>query len=409
MKARGVALLAATVSVLAIIAATAVAKPLYGVVPQNGGLPSAADLEKMPKAGIGSIRLILHWGSIESTPGEYAWATPDAMVREATNRGIQPLFFLYGTPDWAAQADGRSCSGDACSIMAPASDQTRDAFARFATAAVERYGPGGDFWQDPLGPVSREPDPRGAVVGPVPCGVVIPCPPTGPPPVPPGPPPPPTEPPCQCEEPSPLRKWQLWNEQNSPKYFGPQVNVARYGKMVKTVSAAIKGVDPGAEVILGGMWGPGSARKQVLPVKPYLKRLYKIGGIAKSFDSFGVHPYASTVARSVDRIELVRKQARRAGDRKVGTWITEMGWAAGGPPKNPYVKGLQGQARLLSRALSKFSRRARSFRLEGVFWYSWRDLPGGSSICDWCGHAGLRAKDGSAKPAWKAFARLARS
>jgi hypothetical protein len=49
----------------------------------------------------------------------------------------------------------------------------------------------------------------------------------------------------------------------------------------------------------------------------------------------------------------------------------------------------------------------RAFRLRGVFWYSWRDKDGGDQICAWCGHAGLRNADGSAKPAWDAFVKVA--
>jgi hypothetical protein len=52
-------------------------------------------------------------------------------------------------------------------------------------------------------------------------------------------------------------------------------------------------------------------------------------------------------------------------------------------------------------------RKRRAFRLRGVFWYSWRDTVGGDQICAWCGHAGLRNGDGSAKPAWDAFVKVA--
>jgi hypothetical protein len=99
---------------------------------------------------------------------------------------------------------------------------------------------------------------------------------------------------------------------------------------------------------------------------------------------------------------------KQAGDRDAGLWVSEIGWAAGGPKSNPYVKGLDGQARILTRALSTYQRKRRSLRLRGVFWYSWRDKKGGDTICEWCGHAGLRAKNGSEKPAWRAFIRLAR-
>ena len=89
-------------------------------------------------------------------------------------------------------------------------------------------------------------------------------------------------------------------------------------------------------------------------------------------------------------------------------WVTEIGWAGARPAGEPLRQGPGGQARVLTRALSAYKRERRSFHLRGVFWYSWRDKQGGDAICEWCGHAGLRAKNGSAKPAWRAFVRVAR-
>jgi len=411
----------AALATLAIVAAGAsAAQPTYGVVPQDGAVPSEADLLMMPEAGISSIRLLLHWGSVEPVPGSYNWRNIDAMVRETTKREIQPLLFFYGTPTWAGVEDKRRCTD--CSVYPPKSAGTRAAFADFVRAAVKRYGPGGDFWEVPTPPLRLK---RAGDVGPTDplCGI-FPLPPCPPPPNDPGnptpappteqpPPPPTTEPgpneaPCGCTVASPLRVWQVWNEQNSPKYFAPRVDVRTYAKLLKAASKAIKSVDPGAEVMLGGMWGPADARKVVLPLRPYLKRLYKIDGIKKHFDSIAIHPYAASTRGSLDQLEVARAAVKRAGDAKVGTWITELGWAADGPKSNPYVKGLEGQAKVLGRTLAGFERKRRELRLEGVYWYSWRDKSGGELICDWCGYAGLRALDGSAKPAWKAFTRVAR-
>ena len=99
--------------------------------------------------------------------------------------------------------------------------------------------------------------------------------------------------------------------------------------------------------------------------------------------------------------------AKSFGDRRVGLWITEIGWASGGPRQEPYVNGDAGQARLLEKAYDDLLPKRRAFRLRGVFWYSWRDKDGGDRICAWCGHAGLRNADGSAKPAWDAFVKVA--
>jgi hypothetical protein len=396
----------AFVAMLALAAPAGAKQPVFGIVPQDGALPTAADLDMMPAGGVGAMRSMISWAYVERNRGTYDWGATDQIIRETTNRGIQPFVFLYGTPDWAAKIDGRDCSTD-CAVYPPKTPETREAFGAFAAAAAARYGPGGDFWE---APVLREDDPYGENPVVDPCSpdpeLCIPEPPPNPPaPVP--TPPLPTEPPCACTEASPITVWQMWNEQNSPKYFAPKVNVARYAALLKAGAAGIRSVDPAAEIVLGGMWGPNSAREVVTTTRKYLQKLFSLGAAA-DFDSVAIHPYANNADLSVAQLESARRLLDRHGDRKAGMWITEVGWAARGPSDNPYVKGLDGQARVLSRALSQYKRRARSLRLRGVFWYSWRDLKGGDSICDWCGHAGLRTKRGEAKPAWDAFVKVAR-
>ena len=416
-----VALAALALSALVLAAPASARIPVYGVVPQDGALPDLADLDLMPAGGIDGIRMMAHWASVEKAPGEYDWSIIDGLVRQTTSRGITPLFFLYGTPAWAARSDGHRCRGEACSVFAPASRRTRKAFASFAREAVERYGPGGDFWEAPVGlrgagaPAALGGSGRGLV----PCLLPPLCPPAPPPPPPPepDPPPSPTEPPCQCDEPRPIRTWQVWNEQNSPKYFAPRVNARRYGNILRNVNGAIKSADPGAEVVLGGMWGPRylarRARAQdrkppVVTFADYMKRLYRVRGIKPAFDSIAIHPYAVNVRRVLKQVREAHRLAERAGDRGAGVWITELGWASDGPKREPFVKGARGQARLLARTTRRLERRRRAFGVRAMFWYSWRDKPGGSAICSWCGYAGLRRADGSAKPAWDAFVRVAR-
>ena len=408
------ALALTVVAMLALTARADAAKPVFGIVPQDGALPDASDLNMMPAGGIGGMRTMLPWGSVEQSPGEYDWGGTDAIIHETTSRGIAPLVFIYGTPEWAAKMDGRNCDGGACSVYPPRTPATRAAFRAFAAAAAKRYGPGGDFWSVPVNtlpttpgttdePASTNPEDTGNGL----CDLLPVCPPTPPPPPPPIDPPLPGQPPCGCTKPSPITVWQIWNEQNSPKYFAPKVDVRGYAAMLKSAAAGIRSVDPKAEIMLGGMWGPNSAREVVMPTKAYLEKLYKLGA-DDDFDSIAIHPYANNATASVAQLETARKVAVAAGDREAGMWVTEIGWAGRGPRENPYVKGLVGQARVLTRALSAYKRKARSFHLRGVFWYSWRDKKGGDAICDWCGHAGLRAKNGDAKPAWRAFVRVAR-
>jgi hypothetical protein len=402
-------------------AASAKADVVYGVVPQDGALPTQDDLKLMPSGGIDSVRTILPWAVVERTEGSYDWSGIDEIVRQMTAAGIAPFPFLYGTPPWAAAKDNRNCSADACAVFPPKSGATRDAFAKFAGAAAERYGPGGVFWTVPIsktfsagGILSQEPC--------IPIPLVVTCPPDDPPPPPPGDPTPtptplpptptpspldPSLPPCQCTVAHPITTWQLWNEQNSPKYFAPKVSVSTYAKMLKSAGAAIRAKQPGADIILGGMWGPDSAEKVVTPVRKYLQKLYKVPGIKDSFDSIALHPYSSSADGSQEALRVAESVVKKK-DPKVGMWITEIGWASGGPKGEPFNKGKAGQAKTLKDAYKGFDKTKNKYRLRGVFWYSWRDKPGGDTICTWCGHAGLRAKNGTAKAAWDAFVKAAK-
>lgn len=412
-RAAALGALLALAAVLA-LGARAEAKPVFGIVPQDGALPDAKDLDLMPAGGIQGMRTMMPWATVESKEGTYDWSSTDAVIRETTSRGVAPLVFLYGTPEWAAKADGRNCQGGGCAVYPPKSPATRAAFQAFAAAAAKRYGPGGDFWSVPVNTSpnagdtgTTDPD-NPSDTGNGLCDLLPVCP--DPTPILPAPtpaPPLPGQPPCGCTKPSPITTWQIWNEQNSPKYFAPKVDIPAYAALLKSTAAGIRSVDPQAEILLGGMWGPNSARKVVTPTKTYLQRLYRLHA-APDFDSVGLHPYANNAAASLAQLESARRVMNRAGDKKGGIWVTEIGWAGRGPRNNPYFKGLQGQARILTRALSAYKRKARSFNLRGVFWYSWRDKTGGDLICDWCGHAGLRTKSGAAKPAWKAFVRVAR-
>jgi hypothetical protein len=112
--------LATGLMVIAFAATARATVPDYGVSPQNGAVPSRAEIEEMAAGGVKQIRLLLHWGTVESTRGTYNWSGIDATVRETANYGVKPFFFIYGTPTWAAKLDGRKgCKKKDCSVYPP--------------------------------------------------------------------------------------------------------------------------------------------------------------------------------------------------------------------------------------------------------------------------------------------------
>lgn len=362
------------IAVLVVPSASAKKPPpdFYGVVPQEE--PEPRDFEQMERDRVGMVRQLFHWSAIEPFQGQYDWSTTDEVMRQASARGIEVFPVLYGVPVWAQPEDRVASCGPAC---APTTPQEREGFARFAAAGVARYGPGGTFWEEPA------PPPEPCPLPPLPCR-------------------------RGAETETPIQAWQVWNEQNSPKYYAPQVNVDQYAALLEETASAIRAQDPGAEVVVGGMWGPPGAGA-VVPALRYLERLYRVDASRESFDSVAVHPYAGRFENVKSQIRATRRFVTSVGDGDVGIWVTELGWASGGRKREPLVKTRAEQAALLRKSFRFLIRKRNAWRIRGVHWYSLRDTRLGFGICAWCPRSGLRTADGAEKPAAAAFRNLPRS
>jgi hypothetical protein len=328
-----------------------------GVVPQRQF--DVEETSMMRDAGIGSIRLWFSWGQIEQERGQYNWAPLDYAVAGAAQGGLRVLPFLFGEPDWAAHLDGHQC-GDECLTYAPSSSATREAYADFAAAAVERYGPEGGFWDS---------HPELDYV--------------------------------------PIESWQIWNEQNSPVFFRPRVDPELYAALVEAAASKMRDVDPDAEIVLGGVFSARDTQEGVVGSANYLEQLYRIPDVADSFDAIAVHPYAGRVPQVFAQVDAVREAAEAAGDDDVGLWVTELGWASDGPPSENLVTTPEGQATKLERSFGTLIERRDEYRLRGIYWYSWRDTEPGEAVCSWCGFSGLIGRDGEPKPAYEALRTVA--
>ncbi len=356
------ALAIAAIATPAALAAPAEAKPprsFYGVVPQFQLAPD--DYKKMGTSRVGTLRTPLVWSLVDPSalPGDEQWGPYDTLVGSAALNGVKVLPTLTTTPDWVSRLD--DCRSQ-CPSSPPRSGLALAAWRDFLRSAVGRYGPGGSFWlENPTIPAR------------------------------------------------PIRAWQIWNEQNSPTYFTPRPDVPDYAALVTEASRAIKGADPGAEVILGGMfYSPGGGAPPALLSTTYLKRLYREPGIASRFDGVAVHPYAQSFRDVKLQVELLREVSRKAGDRKVGYWITEIGWAAG-RIDHPLVVGKKRQASKLRQAFRYFTRNRKRLNIRQIDWFSWRDSPPGLTLCVWCPESGLFTRqDFAPRPALKAFKKFTR-
>jgi hypothetical protein len=349
-------LLLIIVFLLAPAAAHAVPRGFFGIVPQTP--LDAEDMSRMRAGGIETIRLPTPWAAIQRSPrSDFDWSSMDAAVAEAARNRIEILPVLGTSPRWATGNWRR---------MPVDGGRARRAWAEFVRAAVERYGRGGEFWTE-RGPGSNEPVP-----------------------------------------PMPIRAWQVWNEENF-FYFVKPVSAGRYARLLAITGAALRQADPGAEIVLGGLFGnPRQGLPLALDAVDFLDQLYRSGGVKANFDAVALHPYAADVAELRRQVEEVRATMARHGDRRANLYITEMGWGSAYNPQTvAFEVGVQGQVRELRSAYAYLLANWRRLRLRQVDWFTWKDVPGACNFCDSSGlfRQGERFRP---KPAWRAFVQVTR-
>ncbi len=364
LRAFVVSLAVALLGALALAPASpAVPGKFWGIVPQS--LPSSETFTRMKRGGVDSIRIPIEWSAHQPTPGATPnWSGVDGAVARATAAGLDVLPFVYGAPTWAVPSAPVPGSGGSvrAPLRLPVSGAGRAGWSAFLRLVVARYGSGGSFWAENPGLVPR-----------------------------------------------PVRTWQVWNEQNF-KYFVVRPNPVEYGTLVKISHTAIKSVNPGAKIVLGGMFArPNEARFKARPRQAYfatefLQQMYKrTPGIKARFDGIALHPYTSEYQNVAPQIEEVRAVMKANGDAGTGLWITELTWSSG-PPDNGFAKGRRGQAKQLKGAFSALTRGASKWRLKGVYWFSLEDAQG---ACNFCDGSGLFTEALVPKPSWRAYVAFA--
>lgn len=326
----------------------------FGMGPQTAVTPT--DARYMKAGGIESVRIPISWESVQPTRnGGYEWAGLDEMVGTLANGGLRVLPVVQGTPSWLAH-DSRTLPVN--------NARQRTAWKEFLTALVKRYGPEGEFWAE------RTP----GIVQYVPA----------------------------VPHPLPIRNWQIWNEANF-FYFTYPVSPGRYAQLVKLSSQAIKVADPGAKVILAGLFGePKAHGPKGMDATDFLRAFYRNPGIKSRFDGVSLHPYAVDSEQLEEMVEGLHEVMVENHDRPA-FYITEMGWGSQNDfEKVAFEQGIRGQVRELKASYGYLLENQRRLNLKGVYWFSWKDVAGACSFCDSVGlfRAGPKFHP---KPAWRAF------
>jgi hypothetical protein len=356
------------IAVFSAPAAQALPVGFWGVVPQSG--LTNEHFQRLSRGGVESIRMPVGWPAVQPSKGAaFDWSGFDNQVEEATKAGIKVLPFLWGAPEWAVPVKSVPGTGGALEASArlPVSGAARVAWINFLTAAVARYGPTGSFWSEHPGLPVR-----------------------------------------------PIRHWQIWNEPNF-KYFIARPNPAEYGKLVKISHTALRAVDPGAQVVLAGLFSrPKGARDRRTGkhkslnwyASDFIDRMYeRTPGVKKKFSGVALHPYTIRARELPEVTKEFRKVLKANRDAAKGLWMTELGWSSGKANSgNLFAKGPAGQARELRAAFTTLRNRQVKWKIKSVFWFSVDDAPG---ACNFCDGSGLFGEGFQPKPAWFSYVRFA--
>ncbi|MHB1390903.1 MAG: hypothetical protein ACYCXF_06670 [Thermoleophilia bacterium] len=212
------------------------------------------------------------WGAIEPVEGVYDWTLVDQYVRESQDYGILIDATIWPYADWDQQRCHQKLPGSPQRFMPTLGDYRGkpcdpEAYKQFVTALVERYN--GDGRDDMPGLVY------------------------------------------------PIKYWEVINEpelNTGSPFFQGNPQSADYLEVLNATSQAIRGADPGAKVLNGGIAGLDGERKI------FWQDVLGTGGGAGLIDVLTVH--AVPAGEDLNLIPLDDLMNSLGLDRPV--WVTEI-------------------------------------------------------------------------------------
>jgi hypothetical protein len=359
----GAAALAAALAVLALAAPDEEGTPagsgrglpagFFGIVSEDAfGHPGAyreRSTARQAAAGVELVRQTFDWARIERRPARYDFSFYDRYVATLARHGLRVLPVLFNPPRFRSSAPVRG------RVRGTYPPRRPEELGAFGAALARRYGPRGAFWRAHPGL------PR-----------------------------------------LPVRAWQVWNEPSLRVYWPPEPDPAAYVRLLRATGKAIKRVDPGAKIVTAGL--PQS--ELGVPLERYLEGMYDAGARG-AFDVLALNVFAPRPHSVLAAIEAARGLTIARGDAPE-LWLTEFGWATGGPPSDFRVSEAE-QAAYLRELVGQLVRSRRRLGLRGVVYFNWRDsLPylGGREFFGL--HTGLLRRNGAPKPALSAYQAAAR-
>lgn len=305
--------------------------------------------DELKRIGVTVVRQNFRWGYTAPAPGVYDWVKLDRYVLAAAKRGIRVLPLVYGETPWGtSRPPGHE--KDNCTYP----PRNNADFAEFARQIAARYGRGGLFWQ--MWPKYGE---------------------------------------------AAVTAYEIWNEPNLKRFWACKPDAEDFVALGRATTQAIKTVDPEATLISAG------APKKDVDTGKYFHAMFKAGA-RKVFNALGLHSYEPHSQDMVDELYLARDALDDKGADEWSLYLTEWGWATGGPPSDHTLTESK-QATAISNALKYFGEDRKKLKLKSVQYYSWTDLPPPPGAEDsWGLNTGLLRENLTAKPGLDAFAKAAK-
>lgn len=197
--------------------------------------------------------------------------------------------------------------------------------------------------------------------------------------------------------------WQVWNEQNLPNNWRPQVDPAAYGQLLLATHQALDQVAPGKTQVMGGM--AYYSQMPTLGKTLMFQALGKLGvqslGMVAAYHPYSVTPETDEPGKNevLLRGKQLNDMLHNAGLKNV--WATEWGWSSyAGPREMQALIGVDGQADYTLRRLALMSTQD----YQRIFLFALSDLDDRASARDQ--HYGLLDLNGEPKPVYQALARF---
>ncbi len=177
--------------------------------------------------------------------------------------------------------------------------------------------------------------------------------------------------------------FEVWNESNMERYWGPSPSPVPYVKMLAAVHQDVAPLGKHPPILYNG-----------LSPKPHWQRYMKLSLInrhaGKYVDGVGIHPYVGSggvkaVRKKVEDAERIISKAHAP----TKTWITEIGWSTAGDIDN----GVSATAQ--AARIDKLLQIAPKLGLKGVIIHRLQDISGESA---WETGAGVLNGESQPKP-----------